>query len=314
LRRRQRNSKETILSFEDFNLEDLEKYKTMRKNNDSTLNHKRKTRGKRGSNNDESYPLHSIEAIVAKNKSSDSATISDRYNLQTLLKNGTDIEAHSVYKKSKSSKNKKLDTAHTRPKNVDQTVNSTAEGKIEEKVDVKSEIKGEIDTSKKEIIQESDDLTSVSLKDDNSSASIKEDDKSTVATENQKETMVKMNKNGSVTEDIKQIKTGEQNDIKKEQKVENESSSNKVNNISSVNDLQQSESTPSTPVVKKRKRGRPSRASKSNTASPLSFSPSSSTTNSVASSPITANIDYSLYNISRSSRRHHETSRVNIYY
>jgi len=154
---KERNSKDTILSFEDFNLEDLEKYKTMRNKNESSQHHKHKARGKKG-NNDESHSIHSIESIVAKNKTSkDHSTISDRYNLQTLLKSGKDIEAYSVYKKSKPTKSKKQI----------KTENTT---KIEEKSNAKEkdDIKQEyvLESNKKEKIIANEVSTNEIIKDD----------------------------------------------------------------------------------------------------------------------------------------------------
>ncbi|OUM65735.1 hypothetical protein PIROE2DRAFT_7245 [Piromyces sp. E2] len=210
----------------------------MRKNNDPALNHKRKAKGKRGSN-DDSYPLHSIETIVAKNKSSDSGAISDRYNLQTLLKNGTDIEAHSVYKKSKSSKSKKSDAKHAHSKVVDQQpskstteteikdkadvkediktdikmdVNSTTTDKVDTKADVKANVKEEIkeehDATQKIIKQENTDSIPVTLKNENTllddkSVSTSEQDKSIVTTE-QKPVTKTENQNNVKMEKVKQ--------------------------------------------------------------------------------------------------------------
>ncbi|ORX55968.1 hypothetical protein BCR36DRAFT_581129 [Piromyces finnis] len=295
LRRRQRNSKETILSFKDFDLEDLEKYKSMRKNNDPLLSSKRKSKDRKESI-EESYPLHSIETIVTKNKASENAT-SDRYNLQTLIKNGADIEAHSVYKKTKSFKKKIIDN----------------DDKSEIKIEVKPEIKEEPDISKKEIKYEINDSSKISLKSENMALETKykssiEEDKSVFKTTMETKTELE---NDEIKKEIKKdIKIEEPKKIKVEEKPN--VSTDKEQNVSfqtnvKSNDTQVSESSPSTPIIKKRKRGRPSRASKSNTISPLSFSPSSST-NSVTSSPESSKIDYSLFGMLRSSRRaHHGT-------
>jgi len=214
LRRRQRNSKDTILSFEDFNLEDLEKYKSMRNNHDPSLQHqpKRKTRGKKGSN-DESYAVHSIESIVAKNKfSKNHSVISDRYNLQTLLKSGTDIEAYSVYKKPKPSKSKKQD-AHN--KSTDKTICST---KIEEKSnniekDIKQETKLE-NKKDKNVITETKEIKNNDLKLDESNDVVKkeevmpkiENDTKKIAENNIDEKSTEENKDVKLTDEIKDIK------------------------------------------------------------------------------------------------------------
>jgi len=295
----------------------------MRNNNDPTLNHKRKAKGKKGSNEDD-YPLHSIETIVAKNKLSDTATISDRYNIQTLLKNGTDIEAHSVYKKPKSSKSKKSETGNTTtPSTVDSSSNDQ---KMDEKVEDKPEIKEEEKVQEESIKQEVKDTTPVVLKEEQSTLDAKtesqpEENNQTLA-ETKKETEIPSEPQTEVKiekEKKQELPVAEAEADKPVVKTDEETSTlksislDKVKNIPFLTDrkpkdIQVSESTPTSPVVKKRKRGRPSRASKSNTTSPLSFSPASSSANSVASSPLSSKIDYSLFGILRSSRRtHHGT-------
>jgi len=100
----------------------------------------------------------------------------------------------------------------------------------------------------------------------------------------------------------------EQNVVKSELEEKEKSESETSKNLKedhSLNTLKRnksvtSESAPTSPVVKKRKRGRPS---KSNTASPSPMSPDL-IGNNIKPTP---EIDYSLYGMLRTSRRHHGT-------
>jgi len=212
-------------------LEDLEKYKTMRNNHDPSLQHqqKRKTRGKKGSN-DESYAVHSIESIVAKNKfSKNHSVVSDRYNLQTLLKSGTDIEAYSVYKKPKTSKNKKQD-AHNKGSNKTTSSSKNEEKSNNMEKDIKSEIKLE-NKEDKNVVTETKEIINNDSKLDESNDIVKKEE---VISKSENDTMktAESNKDEKSAEEIKDIKSIEETkDIKPIEELKNMESTEEKKDI-----------------------------------------------------------------------------------
>jgi len=362
LRRRQRNSNGTILSFEDINLDDLEKYKSMRDNNDPSLIRKGKGKGK----NDEYYKSHSIESFVTKNKEQKESLLSHNYNTPVVNnKEDENLKKNkhhsSTHKKSRKGKNKKLKSSNdnevvkqsisinkgevksskTKEENINIEIKKSENNdllKNQQKTDIVQEnntslqedkinIKSNVDFSsfinkeiKEEVISKVEKESTNNIQVESNIGDNKETNVNKKANELKIE--IKLNEikeetnHGNIKSvgepvDIKENKKDqnneqiqEQNDVKKELEKEKSESgtlkNSKDDHSFKKNKSITSESAPTSPVVKKRKRGRPS---KSNTASPSPMSPDLIGNNTQLSSEI----DYSIYGMLRTSRRHHGT-------